>query len=99
MMLAAPGPPSRQEPSVREAMLRTYLHDVDDALARQVLPAGAGAELRELLADPTFTRRDNVVAFLAHSDRGDSTGSLLAFLSAPPANVGIPEEDRALLLA
>lgn len=39
------------------------------------------------------------MAFLAHSDRGTATADLLAFLASPPADVNVPEEDRALLLA
>ena len=80
-------------------MLQTYFHGVDDGLARQVLAPGEAAILRGLLSDPEFPRRDNVVAFLAHTDTGDATGDLLAFLGAPPAGVTNPEEDRALLLA
>ncbi len=97
-LVFAAGPPSREE-VVRQAMLRTYLHGVTDELARQVLVPGDVSVLRELLADPSFPRRDNIVAFLAHLDRGAATPDLIGFLSAPPADARIPEEDRALLLA
>ncbi|HET6373024.1 MAG TPA: FG-GAP repeat protein, partial [Candidatus Polarisedimenticolia bacterium] len=80
-------------------MLGTYIHGVDDALALEVLGPGAVPDLRRLLKDPDFPRRDNVVAFLAHLDRGAATRDLLAFLSSPPASLDIPEEDRAMLLA
>ena len=83
----------------REALLSTYIHGVNDDLAEQVLGHDALALLRTLLFDPDFPRRDNVVAFIAHLDHGESTGDLLAFLSAPPAGWSTPEEDRALLLA
>jgi len=85
--------------AVRQAMLATYVHGVDDRLAAEVLGEAAVPALRRLLADPSFPRRDNVVAFLAHLDRGDAVGDLLAFLASPPAPLTIPEEDRALLLA
>jgi len=94
----AAAPASPDEP-VREAMLRTYLHGVTDDLARQVLQPGDVSVLRQLLADPSFPRRDNVVAFLAHLDSGAATQDLLGFLSSPPADARVPEEDRALLLA
>ena len=84
---------------VRQAMLRTYFHGVDDDLAARVLPPGSVPILKELLADPLFPRRDNVVAFLAHTDRGAAVSSLLSFLGRPPASPEIPEEDRALMLA
>ena len=55
--------------------------------------------LIQLLADPTFPRRDNVVAFLAHLGGPDATRALVRFLQAPPAALTLPQEDRALLLA
>jgi len=83
----------------REALLHTYIHGINDELAQQVLGPGALPLLRTLLFDPDFPRRDNVVAFIAHLDHGESTSDLLAFVSAPPAGWSTPEEDRALLLA
>ncbi len=93
---AVPGP---VPDSVRGAMLRVYVHGVDDSLARQVLSLEDLPALRALLKEPDFPRRDNVVAFLAHLDSGSATQDLLDFLSDPPAPIEIPEEDRALLLA
>ncbi len=85
--------------AVRDAMLRTYVHGVDDSLALEVLGAAAVPHLRSLLRAAEFERRDNVVAFLAHLDRGEATADLLDFVGDPPADVSVPEEDRALLLA
>src|SRR5262245_25870238 len=67
----APSHLASREARVTEAMLRTYFHGVDDELARRVLSPGDVSILRKLLSDPDFPRRDNVVAFLAHLDRGE----------------------------
>jgi hypothetical protein len=80
------------------ALLQTYIHGVDDDLARDLLGTEALPLLRRLLADPSFPRRDNVVAFLAHLDRGEAVPDLLAVLQSPPAGWRTPEEERALLL-
>jgi hypothetical protein len=84
---------------VRQKLLRVYIHGVDDVRAALVRARAALPHLRALLLDPAFPRRDNVVAFLAHLDSGDSVDALLRFLGSPPAGRDTPEEDRALLLA
>lgn len=105
MAIAGPGPSSGNargpapEAAVREAMLVLYVHGVDDDLARSVLPAGSVPILLAFLREPQFPRRDNVMAFLAHTNEEDPTAGILAFLADPPADVSAPEEDRALLLA
>ena len=91
--------PVEDEDAVRRAMLVTYVHGVNETLAKQVLGPGAMPVLHRLLMTPGFPRRDNVVAFLTYADRGEGVPHILAFLSNPPAPVRIPEEDRALLLA
>jgi len=88
-----------RELRVREAMLVTYVHGVDDPLAAAVLADEDLPCLRRLLAESTFPRRDNVVAFLGHRDSARAVPALLEFLSHPPAPATRPEEDRALLLA
>jgi hypothetical protein len=90
---------SSRDAEFLEKLLRTYIHGVDDELAQQVLGTDALPLLRALLLDPLFPRRDNVVAFIAHLDSGDSVDALLQFLNSPPAGWSTPEEDRALLLA
>ncbi|HET9300947.1 MAG TPA: kelch repeat-containing protein, partial [Candidatus Polarisedimenticolaceae bacterium] len=84
--------------SVRTAMLRVYVHGVDDRLAAEVVAERDLPALRALLGDPAFPRRDNVVAFLAHRDGGDAMDPLLRFLQDPPRSLAIPEEERAALL-
>ncbi|MDP3938970.1 MAG: hypothetical protein Q8R92_12670 [Deltaproteobacteria bacterium] len=95
----APVPASASDEAVREAALRDYIHGMTTEIAQaEVGPAGVPA-LIELLADPEFPRRDNVVAFLTYLGGPRATQALLALLRDPPASVSIPEEDRALLLA
>jgi len=85
--------------AIRKAMMATYIHGVDDELAAEVLKPEAIPVLRRLLLDPSFPRRDNIVAFLAHMDRGAATQDLLALLAKAPASLLDPAEDRAQLLA
>jgi hypothetical protein len=97
---AGPADPERDE--IVEAMRVVYIHGVTDELAaelRERLGPRMTPVLRELLRDPAFPRRDNVVAFLAHLQGSGARDDLLAFLAAPPAGWGTPEEERALLLA
>jgi len=104
----APRPPSvtqgpdlgnAREVRLRQAMLVTYTHGVDDQLAAEVVAGEDLPYLRRLLADPAFPRHDNVVAFLGHRDGPRAVPALLEFLRHPPAPATRPEEDRALLLA
>jgi hypothetical protein len=91
--------PTELRERVLFAMSRLWFHGIDDEIAnREVGPEGVPV-LLELLADPRFPRRDNVVAFLTHLDGPGITDGLMEFLSSPPADPSIPEEDRALLLA
>src|SRR5688500_5964664 len=64
---------------------------------REVGAAGVPA-LLALLGDPSFPRRDNVVAFLAYLGDDSATDALLGHLRRPPASVHVPVEDRSLLL-
>src|SRR5262245_39167219 len=79
-------------------MLDVYVHGVTDELAAALIEPADIPVLRRLLRDARFPRRDNVVAFLAHSDSGTATADLIATLASPPADATVPEEDRALLL-
>lgn len=98
VLASAPG--TGPEPiDLKSAMLKTYVHGVNDALAAEVVREADLPELRLLLLDPSFPRRDNVVAFLAHRDGDGAVGPLLALLHRPPADLSVPEEDRAILLA
>ena len=84
--------------SVRREALHTYFHGITAEIARERIGAAGVPALLELLADPTFPRRDNVVAFLTYLGAGESTPALLEVLASPPGPVTAPEEDRALLL-
>jgi len=84
--------------AVRAAMLATYIHGVDDRLATEVLTPEAIPTLRRLLMDPSFPRRDNIVAFLAHLDRGAATEDLKRVLAKAVGSLLDPNEDRAMLL-
>ena len=90
--------PSELE-SVRAEALHTYYHGITAELARERIGAAGVPALLRLLAEPTFPRRDNVVAFLGFLGGVETTDGLLRFLAAPPAPIDAPEEDRALLLA
>jgi hypothetical protein len=97
--LATAGADPALEARVREAASRLWFHGVNDEIARtEVGPEGVPV-LLELLADPAFPRRDNVVAFLTHLEGPGIAEALVAFLANPPGDPSIPEEDRALLLA
>ena len=97
MQVAAVG--SERAVAVREAMLGLYVHGVTEELARAFLTRDDVPLLIELLRDPSFPRRDNVAAFLAMLDEGSATADLLSFLVAPPVDVDVPEELRAMLVA
>jgi len=84
---------------VRSEALKTYIHGITDEIAQsRIGPRGVPA-LLELLRDPAFPRRDNVVAHLGWLGEAGAADALLAYLRRPPADVTLPEEDRALLLA
>ena len=86
------------EERVRTAALATYVHGMTAEIAnREVGRAGVPA-LLALLADPSFRRRDNVVAFLTYLGDDSVTDALLGHLRRPPASVHLPLEDRSLLL-
>jgi hypothetical protein len=84
--------------AVRAAALVTYVHGMTPEIAARVGSAGVPSLIR-LLADPTFPRRDNVVAFLGELGGDEAVAALLAFLDDPPAPATLPAEDRALLVA
>ena len=84
--------------SIRREALHTYYHGITAEMAQERIGAEGVPVLLELLADPSFPRRDNVVAFLTYLGAEESTTALLEVLASPPASVTVPEEDRALLL-
>lgn len=83
---------------VRDAALDSYVHGMTEQIAREkVGPAGVPSLLM-LLQDPLFSRRDNLVAFLAYLGGTETTPALLRLLQHPPVPIGSPDEERALLL-
>jgi len=97
--ISAAGADEGRAAVVREAMMGLYIHGVTEDLARDVLVLEDVPLLIELLHEPSFPRRDNVVSFLAMLDDGSATGDILAFMVDPPADVDVPEELRAHLAA
>jgi hypothetical protein len=83
---------------VRGAATATYFHGMTREIAEQEAGPQAVPELLELLRDPAFPRRDNVVAFLAYLGGAESTTPLERLLDDPPAPLATPEETRARIL-
>jgi hypothetical protein len=83
---------------IRRAALATYVHGMTDEIAMREVGSGGVPVLLELLRDPAFPRRDNVVAFLAHLPSGSAVADLVRYLEAPWADLRAPANDRALLL-
>jgi hypothetical protein len=86
------------EQRVRAAVLRTYVHGMTAEIAERKVGAAGVPFLLALLADPSFPRRDNVVAFLTYLGDDAAGDALVDFLRQPPASVDRPVEDRSLLL-
>jgi hypothetical protein len=97
--LILPASAEELEERVRQAALITYFHGMTDEIAGNEAGVEAVPQLLELLEDPQFPRRDNVVAFLAHLYDGRAVPALERLLERPPAPVTRPEELRSLLLA
>jgi len=86
------------EDRVRQAALYTYVHGMTQEIAdREVGPEGV-PYLVELLRDPEFPRRDNVVAFLIFLGYDSESQKLADLFYDPPADVNTPEEYRARLM-
>ncbi len=83
---------------VREAAAATYVHGMTDEIALREVGVDGIPHLLTILQDPTFDRRDNVVALLAHLADNDVTTALLRHLQFPPSDLTSPSEDRAMLL-
>lgn len=83
---------------VRRAASLLYIHGMSEELAMQQVGPEGVPYLLELLVDPDFERRDNVVAFLARLADDRHTTALLSFLENPPVSDERPEDYRARLL-
>ncbi|MDH3285181.1 MAG: thrombospondin type 3 repeat-containing protein [Acidobacteriota bacterium] len=102
MLAAAPtvgGPDPGDVAAIDRALLALYIHGVDETTAHEAVGAAGVPRILELLGDPDFPRRDNLVAFLFHLGGPDARRALVSMLDRPPASPARPEEDRALLLA
>ena len=94
LILSASVAQAIDETEVIDAALVTYVHGMTDEIAQETVgPEGVPVLLR-LLADPSFPRRDNVVAYLAYLGDDSATAALTAFLRNPPASLDVAEEDR-----
>lgn len=89
--------PHAQE--VIDACMVLYIHGITEETARRRLTEDARPVLRELLADPLFPRRDNVVVFLGFLGDDEDAAALLSHLRRPPVPIDVPEEDLAFLEA
>jgi hypothetical protein len=83
---------------VRDAAQRLYIHGMTAEIAASEVGRDGVPTLLRLLDEPSFPRRDNVVAFLAYLGGPESTPVLLERLNRPLPAVASPEEVRALLL-
>ena len=95
---ALPDSDGELQQRVRQAAMATYIHGMTAEIADTEVGMDGVPVLLELLADPSFPRRDNVVAMLSFLGGSETTEALTSFLQSPPAIVEIPEEQRALLL-
>lgn len=97
---AAPPPgPARAPRSVvalRQAMLEQYILGVDAELAHQVVSDADVPALVALLDEPSFPRKDNVVAFLSWLDHEAIEPALQRFARQPAID---PDARRAARLA
>jgi len=83
---------------VRRNSSLIYIHGITEELALTQIGSAGVPFLLELLRDPEFDRRDNVVAFLAYLADDLQTSELVEFHRNPPVENGRPEEYRARLL-
>lgn len=84
--------------SLDDILARTHFHGVTSDIARAELPEGAIDGLHARLADPDFSNRDNVLAYLAWVGDARTVEAVARFL-AETSRGDSPEELRAVLLA
>jgi hypothetical protein len=83
---------------VREAAGRLYIHGMTAVIAETEVGRDGVPQLLALLDDPSFSRHDNVVAFLAYLGGAESTKALLDSLNRPLSADATPDEVRARIL-
>ena len=83
---------------VRAAASRTYIHGMTREIALREVGRTGVPTLLQLLDDPTFERRDNVVAMLGFLVEGAEVEALVDALRTPRGDLRRPEDLRAVLL-
>jgi len=86
------------EERVRAAASLIYIHGMTEEIAMAQVGSEGVPYLLELLEDPDFERRDNVVAFLVYLADDEQTQALVRFFEDPPVTDDRPEDYRARLL-
>jgi hypothetical protein len=86
------------EERVREAAMAVYIHGMTMEIAQQEVGPEGVPVLLELLDDPDFPRRDNVVAMLAYLGKDVDAPRLVALLDDSRISNERPEDYRARLL-
>jgi hypothetical protein len=84
---------------VDENARHTYFHGITDEIAREAIGVEGLPRLLDLLQDPGFDRRDNVMGFLAWLGDDDSAREIVDFLESSPVAASTPEDLRALINA
>ena len=90
--------PTEMRARVTQAALATYVHGMTAEIADSEFGVDSVPVLLELLRDPSFPRRDNVIAVLAFLGNDEAVDALRSVLRQPPGQPSDPDEDRALLL-
>lgn len=90
--------PRERSADVRAAAFRTYVHGMTEEIAVREVGTTGIPDLLLLLDDPTFPRRDNVVAFLAHLGGAETTPRLLVALDDIARTARGAADDRARLI-
>jgi hypothetical protein len=84
---------------VDDAARYTYFHGITDEIAREAIGVEGLPRLLELLRDPGFDRRDNIMGFLAWLGDDASAREIVEFLESSPVAATTPEDLRALINA
>jgi hypothetical protein len=93
------GGAAKPDAAVRDAAMKLYVHGMTAEIAQDEVGCDGVPALLRLLADPSFPRRDNVVAFLAYLGDASVVPVLARTLDQPIPAGASPEDVRAFLLA
>lgn len=86
------------EDRVRDAARVTWIHGITAEIAEREIGSEGVPVLLDLLADPGFPRRDNVVAYLGYLAGDEASAKLASYLDDPRISNERPEDYRARLL-